>query len=884
MEIFNAIVNFFKNAGTVIGTNLLTIIGLSVTLTIILVSLIVAYFSVESVTNRKVKQINRYLLDNPFVNDENIVEFNRIMKNRMPKNMRYQWQKYMVNRQQKPSEYLTEDNCITKPFRTSAFVQCLKQLKYIVGFFAIIVFMFTMGSLASSSLSVMELVLRSSIVPLIMVALTILFASLMSARRNALLNDLFYNFDQMQHSLDRAVVSFPPFVDYEILFTKKEIADGIPALQEYLQQRAIYEQEQLEKARLSQVEHENYDFSKLGVKGSLIMDRAMKECEFYLGNRKILLADIDSLQTQKDLLTKNYEEKNKSNQRKLRDIKETIDRLREKLNTTTNKIVGNDIIKQQADEVKKQQVIEKEMEDDGNRYNQDLQRLELQINGKRAEIENNKNLVEKTLVNDFKGYSDKIYEELKKIADSHVFEEMDKLKNEKDKLERELEDREQYIIKKNAMYEEKVKENATVQDLKHTVDDLKRDIAIKNQEIIGANKEVESRANEINVLKREIERLRKAKYSEVSRYFDSDGMEFFYDPDGNPYYYNKEGVLSYYTDEEKIKQLKAYKKRDEDKKRQELEQLNAQNMNNQQPAQEENASTDENKVEKVESSKENEPVVLPLTNEERPVVVEEIVTEQPVQENEDKLSLSDDELKALDNLEVSDEQAQKNIPAMVEEQPSQEVQDEKPVEDVAVVEEKPVEDKAEAEEEKQTEVVAPAEEVSNEKEAVQEALPEVKDEDDKQNEQDKIDAQLTREIEERTRTLEQQYKELQQQIEKAEVVAEKPVETKTVVKKSPAKKSTAKKPASKKTVKKPTAKKPATKKAATAKKPTAKKPVVAVVAKKPKKKKPVAFSVKPAPQGLDNSTFDFSAFADLTNQEPNKNLESKPADNSGDKK
>lgn len=454
VDIFNSIVRFFENVGTLLGVDTITLIAFGLLILTITMSLIVTSFSIEIRTNNAVKRINSYLSNNPFVTNENIVEFNRLMK-KIPKSMRYQWQRYMVNRSDKPSKYLSEDNCIVKPFRTSAFVQTLKQLKYVVGIICIASFLLTLGALYSGAESTAKVILKSSTIPLVVSAVGILFLMLLSARRNAVLSDLFYNFDSMERYLDRAVTTFPEFVDYEILFTRKEIIAGIPALQEYLQQRAAYEQEQLERARLSQVEHEDYDFSALGVKGSIIMDRAMKECEYYLGNRRVLLTDITTLQTEKEMLTKNFDENNRISQRKLRDIKETLDRLREKLNTTTNKIVGNDIMKQQADEIKKQQVIEKEVEEDTNRYNQELAKIEEHIKKKRGEIEENRSLVEKVLIGDFKDYSDRIYKELKNIASDQVKNEFEEIKNAKTELEKELEEREQYIAEKNALYEEK---------------------------------------------------------------------------------------------------------------------------------------------------------------------------------------------------------------------------------------------------------------------------------------------------------------------------------------------------------------------------------------------------------------------------------------------
>ena len=857
VEVLNSIANFFKNIGGFLGVDLITIITLCLTVVIVFIGALVANFSVEVSTNRKVKQINKYLEVNPFITDENIVEFNRIMKHRMPRAMRYQWQTYMVNRDEKPSKFLTEDNCITKAFRTSAFMQTIKQVKYAIGILSVLSFTLILGALFSNSgavisdaSSVIEVLLKASLTPAIIILLAFIFTSLMNVKRNAVLNELFYNFDEMQHRLDNAVSTFPAFVDYEILFTKKEIAAGIPALQEYLKKRADYEQEQLEKARLSQVEHENYDFSKLGIKGTIIMDRAMKECEFYLGNRKILLADIDNLQSEKDLLTKNFEEKNRENQRKLRDIKESLDRLREKLNNTTNKIVGNEIIRQQADEVKKQQLVEKEMDEDNNQFTQEAKKLDDQIERKRAEIEKNKTLVENTLINDFKDYSDKIYDELKQIADSKVFEELSDLRDAKDNLEHELEDRERYIIQKNAMYDEKVKENESVQLLRTEIDELKRDLIIKNQEIIGANKEIESRMLELKTLQREIERLRKEKYHEVYRYFDTDGMEFFYDENGEPYYYDSEGRITYYTDAEKIKELKAQKKKAEANKQLEQENINRELV-------EANKVQKETKEEEIPAVEEDnkEPVQTEPEQAEE-TQVEEVKKETPEQEVKPVNALTDED-KILEEQFTEPEETQPEQEQIVEEP-----QQESPVE-LESLSNKEVEELNELLNETPTEVQEP-------NEAIQAPVNDSVSKDDIK--------QLEDAINEQNKKLEEQYSLLQEQLEKAEKVVEEPIAKEpkakkpTKSKKAPAKKkkpSTKKSSTKKSAEKKPADKKPTTKKATTkpaqkktTDKPKAKKPVVRQ--QKKQNKKDFVFKVKPSPKAeVDDNGIDLSGFNDL---------------------
>lgn len=838
IEILNGIVNFFRNAGSFLGVDLITIITFSLTVVVFFIAALTSHFSIESVTNKKVKQINSYLLNNPFITDENIVEFNRIMKHRMPKAMRYQWQRYMVNRDEKPSKYLSEDNCITKPFRTSGFLQAMKQAKYFVGLISILSFALILGSYYSADYNLTRVILSASVTPLVTVGAGILFISLMTAKRNAVLSDLFYNFDAMQHSIDRAVVSFPAFVDYEILFTRKEISAGIPALQEYLQQRAQYEQEQLEKARLSQVEHEEYDFSKLGVKGTLIMDRAMKECEFYLGNRKTLNADIDSLQTQKDLLSKNFDEKNRANQRKLRDIKETIDRLREKLNTTTNKIVGNDIIKQQADEVKKQQLVEKEMDDDNNHYLDDVKKLDDQIAFKKKEIEDNRKLVETTLINDFKDYSDKIYNELKKIADSNVIEELNTLRATKDSLEKELEDRERYIVQKNAMYDEKIKENESFGDLKVVIDELNNQLEVKDQEIFAANKTVESRELEIGSLKNEVDRLKKEKYHEVYRYFDNSGVEFFYDEKGKPFYFDNDGGIQYFEDADKVQNLEASKQIENELMEQEKEEVTPQSVEQSQEIVEqpqeapvENEILADNDLDASELSALEDLLNDDTSNEQKPEVEQEKLdaVEQPkvepneqIKEDEESASageLSESELNALQELFGEGEM----------EEPAKEVK-----EDVVA-----------------EPVVEPKVDNTDQSKNLEEVKPENVE-------------QIDKDIEQQTLELEKLSNQLAEQLKEVEKEAEKPV----VVEKAPAKKQVAKKTAPKKsTAKKTATKKPATKKPE-AKKTTAKKPVAKTAVKKasagtkskPKAKKDYVFKVKKAPKVLNDNSFKVTNF------------------------
>ena len=182
----------------------------------------------------------------------------------------------------------------------------------------------------------------------------------------------------------------PKYVDFEILFTKQEINDGIPILGEYLEKRARQEQEELEEAQRNAVAHEEYDFAASGIDGSLVLERAMKESETYLNIKQRLLTEIQQFESEITTLKKNYENISKDYQRKLQASKENMERLRQQQEESTNRIEVNYIRKQQQDEVKKQEQLEKDQEDATNKFNAEVNSLIAEIEKRREELESKK--------------------------------------------------------------------------------------------------------------------------------------------------------------------------------------------------------------------------------------------------------------------------------------------------------------------------------------------------------------------------------------------------------------------------------------------------------------------------------------------------------------
>lgn len=452
-SVFDNIVKFITDTAKKIGFNWLAVIAFSLLLVTIVISFIATMFSIEAKTAKAVQQINLYLEKNPYISDENLVEFNKLMK-RIPAPMRVQWQQYMVGRDKKPSTYFNEENCIEKPFKSSSYTSHIVAVEVISICVAILSFVFSCGSLANSTLLLASVLLQSGLISGLVLILGALYVLFLKSRRNALLYDLYYNFTNFKNYIDRAVTTLPDYVDYEILFTRKEITAGIPVLQEYLKQRAEYEQEQIKRAKESQVEHEQYDFSAIGIDGSVIMEKVMRECEYMLGNKKRVLSEISELQSTLDSYERAYDEKNKSTQRKLRDIQESLDRLKEKLATTTNMIVGNDLRKQRENEIEKQRQAEKEADEDSAKFEKNKAEVLSQIEAKKAEIEEYRKNAQDVLVAEFKAYSDKVYATLKDNVAEQYQSEIDTANASITGLQEQLEEKERALIEKNIILTE----------------------------------------------------------------------------------------------------------------------------------------------------------------------------------------------------------------------------------------------------------------------------------------------------------------------------------------------------------------------------------------------------------------------------------------------
>jgi hypothetical protein len=108
----------------------------------------------------------------------------------------------------------------------------------------------------------------------------------------------------------------PEVIDFEILFTKKEIKENIPALQEYLEKSEALEKKRKEEEAMLSLIGENYDFEELGVDSSLLLERAMKESEKYLNVKRNFSERMRAKEQEKINFQKNFDEVTKDFERK----------------------------------------------------------------------------------------------------------------------------------------------------------------------------------------------------------------------------------------------------------------------------------------------------------------------------------------------------------------------------------------------------------------------------------------------------------------------------------------------------------------------------------------------------------------------------------------
>ncbi len=426
------ITSFFQNIATSIGIDVVFFVALAVEALLVLFFLVKSLFSYEASLNRALEKINVWLFERKIVTEDNIKELNFLFKEKSPKRLCYFWQQYILFREGAPSYYLSTENLIEKPLKTSSYNSNIKNLTMVTSLWATFVALMVLVCSTSASIASLDILsIGAAIcVPVIVVLIGMVFIIFLRARKNATLNSLYQNVSLFGRFMDNACIDLPSYIDYQLLFTPQEIENGQPVLREFLDYKARKEKEEFNKAREESFQTEEYDFSSTGVDGSIVLDRAMAESERFLKKKEKILLKISQFESELDTRRKNFDNVQKDYQTKIQASKENVDRLRQMQEETTNRIESNYYRKQQTQEIAKQEQYEQEFEQQRAKYMLEKNEGEEEIAKLNAELEADKNEVENAMKSEYQTFFNKFCKSAEKVLAKVFDDRLSELKTE----------------------------------------------------------------------------------------------------------------------------------------------------------------------------------------------------------------------------------------------------------------------------------------------------------------------------------------------------------------------------------------------------------------------------------------------------------------------
>ena len=438
MNIFNEVDRFFSSLSNYIQYNEVFIIFLALFILAIFIVIISTSNAYEAKLIKAIDMFNNYFIDNPQINEENLVAFNNKMKSRkVPKQLRKQWQQFVLYREDKASHYMSFDICVSTPIKNSSYKRDITVMNIISYILALAAFIFNLY--ISYETTELALILqRTLLCPVLILVLNFVITIFLDLRHNAIVSDLYQNYQYFEVNIDKATQTLPEYVDYEVLFDRNEIKKGIPILYAYLQKRAEEEQRELERARLKNVEHEKFNFDEAGVESSLVLERAMQEAENYIAERKKYMQDIEQINADITQEEMNFREITKEYQRQMQVSKESFDNFKSQLEEVSSTIEANYLKKQQQQELDRQRNLEKDYDTATDRHKKLLENYQAELTSVENSIKQARQTLERGMMSEFSSYSNKVYDEAMSVVEQREQEKTDDLKNQIKQLEEKI--------------------------------------------------------------------------------------------------------------------------------------------------------------------------------------------------------------------------------------------------------------------------------------------------------------------------------------------------------------------------------------------------------------------------------------------------------------
>ncbi len=432
--------SFFASLATSVSYDIVFYAALAIELFIIFVFAIKSKYAYEIRMTKSLDKLNRWLFHYKTITKDNVKEFTNLMK-KAPKRLTYNWQQYILYRDKAPSEYMSIDNIIDKPLRTSSYSLNIRNMNIISIVWIGVVFMAALAkNNANDTIVNATMLLSSLVIPVLMSVLLVLTNIIFTAKKSSNLDELYQNLHLFNRFVDNACTELPKYIDYSLLFTNQEIERGIPELREYYENRARKEKEEFEKAQEEEEKLEQYDFSAVGIDGSNILERALKECEIYLNKKAKILANISERESSLESLKKSFDNIQKEFQKKMQVSKENVDRLRQQQEETTSRIEGNFLRRQMESTIAKQENEEAEYENQKRNYLAQKAEYEDQIKNFNIELEKMREHVTIAMESEYETFYEKLFKASVVDAENKVREKFNGMREERDTYEEELTD------------------------------------------------------------------------------------------------------------------------------------------------------------------------------------------------------------------------------------------------------------------------------------------------------------------------------------------------------------------------------------------------------------------------------------------------------------
>ena len=439
LNVFSTIGGFAGGGSETASLQYVFFISLAVFLLGIVICCVLISRTYESRLLRSVSGFNRYFKKNPFINEDNLVEVNNRFKN-VPKTLRYSWQEYMLNRDRQPSEYINSVSCIDQPTRSSAYKNIANTVLFITIMISALTLVFNLACVYGAPIMGVDGTIETFkgffeilLFPLLYTFVGVFITTVLKLLESSRYADLYYEFHEFERYLNKACSTMPSFVDYEVLFTPKEIREAIPVLEEYLEKRALQEQKEAEEAEMNANHFEDFNFEPVGVESALLLDRAMLEGEKYFNFKRGITERINSKEQEMFNFQKAFDEVTKDYERKSQAVRENMASLTEQLNATSVKIEANYLKKKYNEEQQKQQQLEKDYEYSKVNFEKQQADMDQEIAALSAEIKEKKSQVEENMMSECRTYANKVWGQINKELQAQQ-EPILKEKEEKSKI------------------------------------------------------------------------------------------------------------------------------------------------------------------------------------------------------------------------------------------------------------------------------------------------------------------------------------------------------------------------------------------------------------------------------------------------------------------